>query len=293
MTTTPATADKDQFILILKCPDRKGVVAAVSGFLADNDASILESNHFNERMTDQFYMRTVFRQDGEGMPPLEALRKGFDLIARRFNMEWELFDATIKPRVLIAVSKFGHCLYDLLHRWRSGILPVDIVGVVSNHDDMRSFVEWSGIPYFHLPVTKDTKAEQETAFLGLVKDLDVDLVVLARYMQILSPDLCRALSGRCINIHHSFLPSFKGAKPYHQAFERGVKIIGATAHYVTTDLDEGPIIEQGVQRVDHGDTPDDLVEIGHDVECNVLARAVLWHVERRIVVNGRKTVVFS
>ena len=293
MTTTPATADKDQFILILKCPDRKGVVAAVSGFLADNDASILESNHFNERMTDQFYMRTVFRQDGEGMPPLEDLRKGFDLIARRFNMEWELFDANIKPKVLIAVSKFGHCLYDLLHRWRSGILPVDIVGVVSNHDDMRSFVEWSGIPYFHLPVTKDTKAEQETAFLGLVKDLDVDLVVLARYMQILSPDLCRALSGRCINIHHSFLPSFKGAKPYHQAFERGVKIIGATAHYVTTDLDEGPIIEQGVQRVDHGDTPDDLVEIGRDVECNVLARAVLWHVERRIVVNGRKTVVFS
>jgi formyltetrahydrofolate deformylase len=293
MTTTPATADKDQFILILKCPDRKGVVAAVSGFLADNDASILESNHFNERMTDQFYMRTVFRQDGDDMPPLEDLRKGFDLIARRFNMEWELFDASIKPKVLIAVSKFGHCLYDLLHRWRSGILPVDIVGVVSNHDDMRSFVEWSGIPYFHLPVTKDSKAEQEAAFLGLVKDLDVDLVVLARYMQILSADLCRALSGRCINIHHSFLPSFKGAKPYHQAFERGVKIIGATAHYVTTDLDEGPIIEQGVQRVDHGDTPDDLVEIGRDVECNVLARAVLWHVERRIVVNGRKTVVFS
>ncbi len=293
MTTTAAIADKDQFILILKCPDRKGVVAAVSGFLADNDASILESNHFNERMTDQFYMRTVFRQDGDGMPPVEDLRKGFDLIARRFHMEWELFDASIKPKVLIAVSKFGHCLYDLLHRWRSGILPVDIVGVVSNHDDMRSFVEWSGIPYFHLPVTKETKDQQEAAFLGLVKDLSVDLVVLARYMQILSPELCRSLSGRCINIHHSFLPSFKGAKPYHQAFERGVKIIGATAHYVTTDLDEGPIIEQGVQRVDHGDTPDDLVEIGRDVECNVLARAVLWHVERRIVVNGRKTVVFS
>lgn len=293
MTTTTANADRDQLILILKCPDRKGVVAAVSGFLADNDASILESNHFNERMTDQFYMRTVFRQDGDGMPPVEDLRKGFDLIARRFHMEWELYDASIKPKVLIAVSKFGHCLYDLLHRWRSGILPVDIVGVVSNHDDMRSFVEWSGIPYFHLPVTKDTKDQQEAAFLGLVKDLSVDLVVLARYMQILSPDLCRALSGRCINIHHSFLPSFKGAKPYHQAFERGVKIIGATAHYVTTDLDEGPIIEQGVQRVDHGDTPDDLVEIGRDVECNVLARAVLWHVERRIVVNGRKTVVFS
>ena len=293
MTATSSVIESDQYILILKCPDRKGVVAAVSSFLADNDASIVESNHFNERITDHFYMRTVFRQDGDDMPSVDDLRKGFELIAKRFHMEWELFDARIKPRVLVAVSKFGHCLYDLLHRWRSGILPVDIVGVVSNHDDMRSFVEWSGIPYHHLPVNKDTKATQEAAFLDLVANLKVDLVVLARYMQILSPDLCRALSGRCINIHHSFLPSFKGAKPYHQAFERGVKIIGATAHYVTTDLDEGPIIEQGVQRVDHGDTPNDLVEIGRDVECNVLARAVLWHVERRVLINGRKTVVFS
>jgi formyltetrahydrofolate deformylase len=195
--------------------------------------------------------------------------------------------------VLIAVSKFGHCLYDLLHRWRSGLLPVDIVGVVSNHDTMRSFVEWNDLPFHHLPMPKDGKAAQEAQFLQLVDENHVDLVVLARYMQILSPKMCEHLNGRCINIHHSFLPSFKGAKPYHQAFERGVKIIGATAHYVTTDLDEGPIIEQGVQRVDHGHMPDDLVKMGQDIECAVLARAVVWHAEKRIVVNGMKTVVFG
>jgi formyltetrahydrofolate deformylase len=284
---------RDHYILVVKCPDRKGVVAAASGFLADNDASIVESNHFNDAVADQFYMRTVFRADGPAMPPIDALEKGFDLIARRFDMQWSLHPAAIKPRVLIAVSKFGHCLYDLLHRWRSGALPVEIVGVMSNHEDMRSFVEWNGLPFHWLPVTKDTKAEQEAAFLGLVETLKVDLVVLARYMQILSPELCAALSGRCINIHHSFLPSFKGAKPYHQAFERGVKIIGATAHYVTTDLDEGPIIEQGVQRVDHGHTPDDLVRMGQEIECSVLARAVAWHAERRILINDGKTVVFG
>jgi formyltetrahydrofolate deformylase len=208
-------------------------------------------------------------------------------------MQWSLHPAAIRPRVLIAVSKFGHCLYDLLHRWKSGLLPVEIVGVVSNHDAMRSFVEWNGLPFHLFPVTKDTKAEQEAQVLALADELAVDLVVLARYMQILSPDLCAQLSGRCINIHHSFLPSFKGAKPYHQAFERGVKIIGATAHYVTTDLDEGPIIEQGVQRVDHGHTPDDLVRMGQEIECSVLARAVVWHAERRILINGVKTVVFG
>ena len=282
----------DRYILILHCPDRKGVVAAVSGFLADNDASIVESSHFNDGLADQFYMRTVFRPDG-AMPGIDDLRQGFELIARRFGMTWALHDTGAKPKVLIAVSKFGHCLFDLLHRWRAGLLPVEIVGVVSNHDDMRSFTEWSGLPYFHLPTTKANKAEQEAAFLKLVDDLAVDLVVLARYMQILSPALCARLSGRCINIHHSFLPSFKGAKPYHQAFERGVKIIGATAHYVTTDLDEGPIIEQGVHRVDHSHTPDDLVTLGRDVECTVLARAVTWHVEHRVLIAGAKTVVFD
>jgi len=288
-----ANAANHRYILILKCPDRIGVVAAVSGYLADNDASIVESNHFNDPTAGEFYMRTVFRADSAAMPSLERLRQGFEIIAQRFDMAWEFHDVQIKPRVLIAVSKFGHCLYDLMHRWRSGALPVEIVGVISNHEDMRSFVEWSEIPFHHLPITKETKAQQEQQILGLVDELNIDLVVLARYMQILSPQLCEALSGRCINIHHSFLPSFKGAKPYHQAFDRGVKIIGATAHYVTTDLDEGPIIEQGAQRVDHSFTPDDLVEIGRDVECTVLARAVLWHVQRRVLINGHKTVVFA
>jgi len=293
MARIPRRADADDYILVVKCPDRKGVVAAVSGFLADNDASIVESNHFNDAIVNAFYMRTVFRADGPSMPPIEALEKGFELIARRFDMQWSLHPAAIKPKVLIAVSKFGHCLYDLLHRWRSGQLPVDIVGVVSNHDTMRSFVEWSDLPFHLLPIAKDAKAEQEARFLALVDELRVDLVVLARYMQILSPQMCERLSGRCINIHHSFLPSFKGARPYHQAFDRGVKIIGATAHYVTTDLDEGPIIEQGVQRVDHGHTPDDLVQLGQDIECAVLARAVTWHAERRVLINGVKTVVFG
>ena len=281
------------YILILKCPDRRGVVAAVASYLADNDASIIESNHFNDPVAEEFYMRTVFRADSASMPSLDLLRQGFEIIAKRFAMEWAFYDTAIKPRVLIAVSRFGHCLYDLMHRWRSGSLPVEIVGVMSNHEDMRSFVEWSGIGFHHLPITRDTKAEQEARFLDLVGALQVDLVVLARYMQILSPQLCAALTGRCINIHHSFLPSFKGAKPYHQAFDRGVKIIGATAHYVTTDLDEGPIIEQGSQRVDHSHMAEDLVEIGRDVECSVLARAVLWHVQRRVLINGHRTVVFA
>ena len=287
-----AKTSADRYILILQCPDRKGVVAAVSGFLADNDASIVESSHFNDGLADQFYMRTVFRPDGD-MPGLDDLRRGFELIAKRFGMTWALHDAGAKPKVLIAVSKFGHCLFDLLHRWRAGLLPVEIVGVMSNHEDMRSFTEWSGLPYFHLPTTKTNKAEQEEAFLKLVDDLHVDLVVLARYMQILSPALCARLSGRCINIHHSFLPSFKGAKPYHQAHERGVKIIGATAHYVTPDLDEGPIIEQETARVTHAMSPDDLIAAGRDIESRVLARAVKLHLERRVMLNGHKTVVFS
>ncbi|MGB8363716.1 MAG: formyltetrahydrofolate deformylase [Rhizomicrobium sp.] len=280
------------FILIVKCPDTKGIVAAVAGYLADNDASITESNHFNDAVTDQFYMRVAFRRDGPHMPPMDMLRDGFRPIANRFDMDWSLHDTRVKPRVLVAVSKSGHCLYDLLHRWRAGLLPVEIAAVLSNHDEMRSFVEWSKIPYHHLPLTHGKEA-QEKQFGALVDDLKIDLVVLARYMQILSPALCEKLAGRCINIHHSFLPSFKGAKPYHQAFSRGVKIIGATAHYVTTDLDEGPIIEQDVQRVNHSHTPEQLIALGRDVECRVLARAVTWHVERRIICTGSKTIVFS
>ena len=289
----PMFTPSRRYVLILKCPDKRGVVAAVATYLAANDASIIESSHFNDAGGDLFYMRTEFRDDGPAMPSMADLEAGFEPIAQQFSMTFELHDLTVKPKILIAVSKFGHCLYDLLHRWRSGLLPVEIVGVVSNHDDMRSFVEWSGLPYHHLPVDKADKAVQEQQILALVAALNVDLVVLARYMQILSPDLCRALSGRCINIHHSFLPSFKGAKPYHQAHARGVKIIGATAHYVTSDLDEGPIIEQGVERVSHAHTPERLVEIGRDIECAVLARAVSWHTAHRVLLNGQKTVVFA
>jgi formyltetrahydrofolate deformylase len=266
----------------------------VSGYLNDNDISIVESNQFNDRVGgDMFYVRVVFKQAGAKMPPMATLRDGFKPIAHRFAMDWDIFNLSTKPKVLIAVSKFGHCLNELLYRWRTGLLPVDIACVMSNHEDMRSFVEWNGVPYVHLAVDKTNKAEQEAAFLKLIDEHKCDLVVLARYMQILSDDLARQLEGRCINIHHSFLPSFKGAKPYHQAHARGVKIIGATAHYVTSDLDEGPIIEQDVQRVHHGLTPEQLVAIGQDIEARVLARAVTWHAERRVIINGGKTVVFS
>ena len=281
-----------RYILVLHCPDTKGVVAAVSGYLADNDCSITESSQFNDASDGRFYMRCEFRQDGR-MPPLEMLRAGLAPIAHRFDMHWELHDSDARPRVVIAVSKFGHCLYDLLHRWRSGLLAVDIVGVISNHEDMRSFVEWSGIAYHYLPVLKDQPGRQGEQFLELVEALGADLVVLARYMQVLSEEACERLAGRCINIHHSFLPSFKGARPYHQAHARGVKLIGATAHYVTKVLDEGPIIEQGVERVDHSHSAEALVAIGRDIECAVLARAVSWHVEHRVFMAGDRTVVFA
>lgn len=290
--TLPATSSADH-VLVLRCPDTKGIVAAVAGFLADRDASIVESHQFNDAAGNLFYMRTVFRAAGATMPTPERLRAEFTAVAARFGMHFELHAASRRARVLIAVSKFGHCLYDLLHRWRAGQLPIDVVGVVSNHDDMRSFVEWNGLPYHHLPVTAANKAAQERQLLALVESTHCDLLVLARYMQILSPAACTALAGRCINIHHSFLPGFKGAKPYTQAHERGVKIIGATAHYVTADLDEGPIIEQAVERVTHAHTPAALEQIGRDIECAVLARAVAWHVEHRVVLNDRKTVVFA
>jgi formyltetrahydrofolate deformylase len=208
-------------------------------------------------------------------------------------MEWRIDDAAKRDRVLIMVSRFDHCLNDLLYRYRTGALAIDIPAIVSNHSDLASLAEWHRIPFHHLPVTAATKAAQEDKLMQLVDELGADLVVLARYMQVLSPDLCGRLRGRCINIHHSFLPSFKGAKPYHQAHARGVKLIGATAHYVTTDLDEGPIIEQAVERVDHTRTPEDLVAIGRDIESLVLAHAVRWHVERRVLLNGSKTVVFK
>lgn len=283
----------DRYILSLRCPDVKGVVAAVSSFLFERDASILESNQFNDPVTDVFYMRVHFRPDGPRFPSLDVMRDRFAGVAAPFHMDWEIHDLKIKPRLLIAVSKFGHCLFDLLHRWRSGLLGAEIVGVVSNHEDMRSFCDWSSVPYFYLPVSAESRPQQEADFLELIEANAVDLVVLARYMQVLSPQMCAAISGRCINIHHSFLPGFKGASPYRQAHERGVKIIGATAHYVTQDLDEGPIIEQDVVRVTHAHSPADLVQIGRDIECQVLARAVTWHCQRRVILNGAKTVVFA
>lgn len=281
------------YALILRCPDARGIVAAVSGYISVNGASITESHHFNDAAGGLFYMRTVFETEDGRTPPLKVLRDGFHPISHRFDMHWSLYDLSVRTRLLVAVSRHGHCLYDLLHRWRAGQLAVDIVGVVSNHEDMRSFVEWNGLPFHYLPVTASTKPVQEKRLLDLVLAQRVDLLVLARYMQILSVESCAALTGRCINIHHSFLPGFKGAKPYLQAYERGVKIIGATAHYVTSDLDEGPIIEQDVARVTHAHTPAALEQIGRDVECAVLSRAVRWHVEHRVLLTDCKTVVFS
>jgi formyltetrahydrofolate deformylase len=278
------------YLLTIVCPDRPGIVHAVSGFLVERGGNIVESQQFNDLETDRFFMRVRFTVDVAG--GIDELRTGFASVAGRFAMTWELWDASAPYRTLILVSKFTHCLNDLLFRWSSGSLQIDVPAVVSNHPDAERLVSSYGVPFHHIPVTPDTKALAETALLSLVDELDVHLVVLARYMQVLSDGTCRALAGRAINIHHSFLPSFKGAKPYHQAFARGVKLVGATAHYVTPDLDEGPIIEQDVVRVDHGIGAEQLVAAGRDVECQVLSRAVRWHSETRVLLNGHKTVVF-
>jgi formyltetrahydrofolate deformylase len=281
----------EHFILTVSCPDTVGIVAAVAGFLSVHDAFITESVHFGDEDTGQFFMRTVFRSANGRMPDLDQLRTMFADVAVRFAMTWGIHPTSERARVLIMVSKFDHCLNDLLYRYRIGQLAIDVPAVISNHPDLEPLVRWHDIPFHHLPVTAATRSEQEAAVTALVGTLRIDLVVLARYMQVLSPALCRLLEGRCINIHHSFLPGFKGARPYHQAHARGVKIIGATAHYVTENLDEGPIIEQAVERIDHGHTAQAMVAIGRDIENVVLARAVQWHVERRVFVNGRKTVV--
>lgn len=281
---------QSRHILTISCPDSLGIVAAVSGFMTDHAAFITESSHFGDPVSKRFFMRTVFTT-GDYTPPVEEFAKRFSRIAERFQMVWGLHDADRKERVLILVSKFDHCLNDLLYRYRTGELSIDIPAIISNHPDLEHLAQWHEIPFIHLPTTSDTKTDQEEQVWEHIQELDVDLVVLARYMQILSPRLCDRLRGRCINIHHSFLPSFKGAKPYHQAYTRGVKLIGATAHYVTTDLDEGPIIEQEVERVDHTFTPEELVARGRDIENLVLARAVRHHVEHRVLLNGVKTVV--
>ncbi|HUV47945.1 MAG TPA: formyltetrahydrofolate deformylase [Actinomycetes bacterium] len=279
-----------EFILTLSCQDRPGVVYAVSSFLVQHHCTIISSQQYGDQETGLFFMRVRFSCfDGD---ELGTLQQDFARISASFDMSFSLRGSGERQRVLLMVSKFGHCLNDLLFRYRIGALPIEVVGVVSNHRDYQDLVDDYDIPFHHIPVTAATKAAAEEELLRLIDEQSVDLVVLARYMQVLSPELCRALEGRAINIHHSFLPSFKGGKPYHQAHERGVKLIGATAHYVTTDLDEGPIIEQEVTRVDHSLSADKLVAAGRDVECQALARAVLWHVESRILLNGHRTVVF-
>jgi formyltetrahydrofolate deformylase len=280
------------FVLTLTCPDRAGIVHAVTGLLVEQRGNILESQQFGDLAENRFFMRVRFAVEGAGAETLERLRSAFAPVAERWGMTWELWDAGAPYRTLILVSKFSHCLNDLLFRWSSGSLQIDVVGVVSNHPDCERLVASYGVPYHHVPVTADTKADAEKRLLELVDGEGIDLVVLARYMQVLSDDTCRRLAGKAINIHHSFLPSFKGARPYHQAFDRGVKLVGATAHYVTGDLDEGPIIEQDVMRVDHRFDAAELAAAGRDVESQVLSRAVRWHAESRVLLNGSKTVVF-
>jgi len=280
-------------ILTLSCPDRPGIVAAVSTLLFEAGCNILDAQQFDDIETGRFFMRVVFNRLEESQPHT-AIAASVDDLAKRFGMEFTLRERQAKKRVMLLVSKFDHCLADLLYRWRIGELPMEISAIVSNHSrDSLNSTDLADLPFHHLPVTRQTKMEQEAELWRLVQETKTDLVVLARYMQILSDGFSAKLLGRCINIHHSFLPGFKGAKPYHQAHERGVKLIGATAHYVTPDLDEGPIIEQDVERISHRDTPDDLVRKGRDIERRVLARAVRQHLEDRVVLNGKKTVVFT
>ncbi|MEU6249859.1 formyltetrahydrofolate deformylase [Glycomyces sp. NPDC047010] len=277
-----------QFVLTLSCPDRLGIVYAVSGFLTRRDANIEDSQQFSEHGSGRFFMRVEFRTEHAR----DELAVGFAEIAREYDMDWQLTDRAVKPRVLIMASKQGHCLNDLLYRFRIGALHGEAAAVVSNHPDWADLAASSGVPFHHLPVGPGGKAAQEQEILDLIEAGSIDVVVLARYMQILSPEFCAKLPGRIINIHHSFLPSFKGARPYHQAHARGVKLIGATCHYVTSDLDEGPIIDQEVARVDHAMTPDDFVSAGRDLESTCLARGLAAHLDQRILLNGHSTVVF-
>ena len=280
-----------RYTLNLSCPDRVGVVAAVSAFIASHRGWILEANHHADQQSQRFFMRQEILADS--LPfDITEFRERFASIAKSFDMEWTISDSLRKKRVVVLVSKQGHCLYDLLARWQSGDLDVDIPCVISNHDDFKAFVEWHGIPFHHVPITSDNKAAAYEQIDGLFEEFKGDVMVLARYMQILPEALCKRYANRIINIHHSFLPSFAGARPYHQAYERGVKLVGATCHYVTADLDAGPIIEQGVVRVDHSDSPEDMVRYGKDIEKTVLAEGLRYHVEDRVLVHANKTVVF-
>lgn len=280
-----------RYRLSLSCPDRIGIVAAVSTFIANHQGWITEAQHHADQTAMRFFMRQEILADS--LPfEVEEFRQQFRAIADPFQMQWQVTDSAEKKRVVILVSKPEHCLYDLLSRWQSGELDIDIPAVISNHDVFRTLVEWHGIPYYHIPVTRETKQEAYEKIMHLFEELRGDVMVLARYMQVLSAEMCDRYPNRIINIHHSFLPSFVGAKPYHQAYERGVKLIGATCHYATAELDAGPIIEQDVIRIDHSDSVDDLVRYGKDIEKTVLARGLRYHIEDRVLVHGNKTVVF-
>ena len=283
-------ADPARFVLTLSCGDRRGIVAAVANCITSQDCNIVESAQYGDPETGRFFMRVSFAAPGE----VDAARfsRGFGPVATAFDFDWQIHDLGVKPRVLILVSQLGHCLNDLLYRNSIGHLPMDLVAVGSNHATLRKRVTDDGLPFVHLPIATGDKAAQEERLAAFVREERIDLIVLARYMQVLSDGLANAWAGRAINIHHSFLPSFKGAKPYHRAHERGVKLIGATAHYVTADLDEGPIIEQDVGRVDHSMSVAEFVAIGRDIEATVLARAVKFHLEHRVLINGARTVVF-
>jgi formyltetrahydrofolate deformylase len=289
--TDTAAPRHPEYVLTIVCPDRPGIVFAVSSFLVHSSGNILESHQFDDRLEQRFFMRVHFEVYDEAMT-LERLRAAFEPVAQSSQMTWQMWTAEAKYRTLVLVSREGHCLNDLLYRQSIGALPIDVPAIVSNHTDLERLAKSYGVPFHHVPVTGDNKADAEAELLSLVGSLGIDLVVLARYMQVLSDETCAALEGRAINIHHSFLPSFKGARPYQQAFDRGVKLVGATAHYVTPDLDEGPIIEQDVVRVDHSLSGPQLVAAGRDVESQVLSRAVRWHAETRVLLNGNRTVVF-
>ena len=283
----------DGWILTLTCADRVGIVAGVSGFLAEQDGFILDSQQYADLETGRFFMRVVFASGGPRFPgDRDALVAAFAPVAERFELDWALSAANEKPGLVVAVSKGSHCLNDLLHRQQAGTLSARIVAVVSNHEKLRGLTEWHGVPYHYLPVEPGANAAQERAIEAVMEAAGAPYLVLARYMQVLTPEFADRLAGRCVNIHHSFLPGFKGAKPYHRAHDRGVKLIGATAHFVTSDLDEGPIIDQAVERVDHRDSVDDLIRIGRDIEAQVLARAVDAIGARRVFLNGNRTVVF-
>ncbi len=287
MSATPIV---NRYILAFQCPDQLGVVAVSTGLLYELGAFVTEISNYSDPVTETFHLRCVF-DDRHMNVSFDAFEERFQTIANKFDMTYRLRPESERPRVIVAVSKYDHCLNALLNKWKSGAIPAEVVGIVSNHPDCESMANWYGLPYHHLPVTRATKPAQEEKLLEIMAELDTDLLVLARYMQILSDNLCQQLAGRAINIHHSFLPGFKGAKPYHQAYQRGVKVIGATAHYVTADLDEGPIIVQEVRPIDHEVTVAQMVHLGHDIEATALSQAVRLHCEERVQLNGQRTVI--